>query len=144
MTYPPNLKTAMTPFPFSVELDTSLREAGRLMQEHNVHHLPVTQDHKVVGVLTDRDLETARAAQGSAGHALDLPVRDVCVPDPYIVDLNEPIDNVLLAMADRHIDAAIVMRRGRLAGVFTWVDACRAFGDYMRAVFPHPDGGDAA
>ncbi len=142
MTYPPNLKTAMTPFPFSVDMNTTLGQAGKLMAEHSVHHLPVTEDHKVVGVLTDRDLETA--AQRSAGHPLDLPVGDVCVADPYVVDLEEPIDTVLLEMADRHIDAAIVMRNGRLAGVFTWTDACRAFGDYMRAAFPRPDGGDAA
>ena len=144
MAYPPSLKAAMTPFPYSVELDSTLREAGRLMEEHNVHHLPVTQDHEVVGVLTDRDLETATAAQRPTGHALDLPVKDVCMPDPYIVDLNEAIDNVMLTMAERHADAAIVMRHGRLAGVFTWVDACRAFGNYIRTVFPRPDGGDAA
>ena len=144
MTYPPSLKAAMTPFPYAVELDAPLREANALMSEHNVHHLPVTRDHKVVGILTDRDLEVAKAAARPADSPLESPVGDVVIPDPYVVDLNDPIDTVLLEMAERHVDAAIVLRQGRLAGVFTWVDACRSFGDYIRAVFPRPDDGGAA
>ena len=35
-------------------------------------------------------------------------------------------------------------RDGRLAGVLTWVDACRAFAEHLEAMDPHTDGGDAA
>ena len=137
MTYPPSLKAAMTPFPYSVDIEATLREAKQLMTSHSVHHLPVTQDHKVIGILTAHALDTAMGS-------LEGQVKDIPTPAPYVVDLNESIDTVLLDMADRHIDAVIILRQGRLAGVFTWTDACRAFGDYIRAVFPRPNDGGAA
>ena len=61
-----------------------------------------------------------------------------------MVDLNEPLETVLLTMAERHIGSALVTRQGRLAGVFTAVDACRTFGEYIRENFPRPDGDESA
>ena len=74
----------------------------------------------------------------------NLTVSDVYVPDPYVVDLGEPIENVLLTMAEKHIGSALVTRQGRLAGVFTAMDACRSFGQYLRENFPRPEGDSAA
>ncbi len=73
-----------------------------------------------------------------------MKVQDLYVADPYVVSVDEPIENVLLTMADRHIGSAVVTKGGKLAGVFTAVDACRCFGDYLRERYPHPDDNDAA
>ncbi|MGB5305541.1 MAG: CBS domain-containing protein [Gammaproteobacteria bacterium] len=143
MTRPPNLKTAMTPFPYSVGLDASLEEARQLMQEHRVRHLPVTEAHTVVGLVTDRDIRMAQSSSKPA-NAGALKVSDLYISDPYIVSLDEPIDNVLLVMAERHIGSAIITKAGRLAGMFTAVDACRCFGEYLRANFPRPGSDNAA
>ncbi len=59
----PMLKTAMTPFPYSVDLDASFDEASQLMGHHDVRHLPVTKDRQVVGVITDRDMTSAMRVQ---------------------------------------------------------------------------------
>jgi len=40
------------------------------------------------------------------------------------VDLNTPLDRVLYEMADRQVDATLVVRKGKLVGVFTVMDAC--------------------
>ena len=139
---PPTLKTAMTPFPYAIALDATLAEAGRLMAEHDVHHLPVIDDgHEIVGILSNLDLMAVTKGKRD-GHGLC--VRDVCVTDVYVVDLEEPIDRVVLTMADRHIGSAVVTRQGKLAGIFTWVDACRCFGTYLRAQTAPADGDDAA
>ncbi len=111
----------------------------RLMEDHSVHHLPVTENHTIVGVVSHRDIIAARA-EGKDTAA----VSDVLVANPYLVDLNEPIENVLSAMAGRHIGSAIVTRQGRLAGIFTWVDVCRCFAEYIRTRFPRGGGDEAA
>ena len=139
---PPNLKSAMTPFPYAVAIDATLAEAGSLMAEHNVHHLPVTdEDHEIVGILSNLDLMAVTKGKRQGDRRR---VKDVCVRDVYVVDLDEPIDNVVLTMADRHIGSAVVTRQGRLAGIFTWVDACRCFGEYLRAKRPSSEGDDVA
>ena len=50
----------------------------------------------------------------------------------------------LLEMAKRHLGSVLVMRRGRLAGIFTATDACHAFGEFIRERYPPPHGDDAA
>jgi len=134
----------MTPFPHSIGLDVTLRVAHDMMTEHAVRHLPVTNSRELVGVISHSDVMAVWARK--TGHvALDeLTVKDVYISDVYVVELDEPLENVLHTMADRHIGSAIVTRHGRLSGVFTWVDACRCFGDYLAEYFPQPDGGDAA
>ena len=140
----PMLKTAMTPFPYSIDLDASFDEASELMGHHNVRHLPVTEDRRVVGVITDRDMTSAMHVQSQANDAGSLSVRDLYMADPYIVSLDEPLENVLLTMAERHIGSAIVTRAGKLVGMFTSVDACRSFGEYLHGHFPQPGGNAAA
>jgi acetoin utilization protein AcuB len=140
----PGLKTAMTPFPYSISLDASFDEASELMGHHNVRHLPVTKDHQVVGVITDGDLTSAMHVRSLSSDAGGLSVSDLYIADPYIVSVDEPLDNVLLTMASRHIGSAIVTKAGKLVGMFTSGDACRCFGEYLREHFPHPTNDEVA
>ncbi len=140
----PVLKTAMTPFPYSVDLDASYDEACELMGRHNVRHLPVTRDRQVVGVLTDRDMTSAIHVRSEMKETGSLCVRDLYIADPYIVSVDEPLDNVLLTMAERHIGSAIVTKAGKLVGMLTSLDACRSFGEYLREHSPHPTDDEVA
>ena len=137
----PLLKSVMTPFPYSVDVDAPVDRARQLMYEHGVRHLAVTEGAELVGVVSERDLlrlgVTDADTQG-------VKVRDIAKGDLYVVDLNERIDTVLLTMAERHIGSVMVTRKGKLAGVFTMADACRTFGDYLRKQFPLDEGGDVA
>lgn len=140
----PTLMTAMTPFPYSIELTASFEEASELMGHHNVRHLPVTDNDRVVGVITDKDLISAMHVRAGSGGDTGLNVRDLYIADPYVVSVDEPLDNVLLTMAERHIGSAIVTRAGKLVGVFTSVDACRCFGEFIRGNAPDPGGDTTA
>lgn len=140
----PVLKTVMTPFPYSVDVDASFDEASELMGRHSVRHLPVTQDCAVVGVITDRDMTSAMNLHSSSGNNGSLSVRDLYMTDPYIVSIEEPLDDVLLRMAERHIGSAIVTKANKLVGMFTAVDACYSFGMHLREHYPRPKGDDAA
>jgi acetoin utilization protein AcuB len=140
----PTLKTAMTPFPYSVDLGASFDEASQLMGHHNVRHLPVTDNHNVVGVITDRDMTSAMHVHSKSGDAGVLNVKDLYIADPYVVSVDEPLDNVLLTMAERHIGSAIVTKAGKLVGMFTSVDACRSFGEYLREHSPRPSDDNVA
>ena len=101
----------------------------------------IDTDHEIVGILSGLDLMAVSKGKRQ-GHGMQ--VKDVCTTDVYIVDLEEPIDNVVLTMAERHIGSAVVTRHGKLAGIFTWVDACRCFGDFLRAGKPSTAGDDVA
>jgi acetoin utilization protein AcuB len=137
----PQIRSVMTPFPYSIDAGASLPEAQATMAEHDVRHLPVTHGDELVGVVTDRDLKNF------LDPTLGIPqlrrVREIMVSDAYIVDLPEPLDNVLLAMARRRIGCALVVRGERLAGIFTTTDATRLLGELYRRLRP-PRDDDAA
>ena len=58
----PLLKQVMTPFPYAVELDAPLEKAKELLETHRFHHLPVVQEHRPVGLISDREITTGLAA----------------------------------------------------------------------------------
>lgn len=135
----PPVKAVMTPFPHAIGLHDTALQARDSMQGHGVRHLPVKDGHDLVGILTDRDL---RACDES-----ELPHRAVAefyVDHAFAVDTEEPLDNVLLAMAERHIGAVLVTHKGHLAGIFTTTDACRWFATYLHEQFRPRPGDDAA
>lgn len=135
----------MTSFPFWIGVDAPLDHAQSLMEEKNIRHLPVKESGHIVGILSHRDMRAAiLAGKKGSGPDQSLTVGDVCVRKPYIVDLNEPLDNVLMAMAREHIGSILVTKDGRLAGLFTTNDAIRVFGEYLREKYRPNGGNDAA
>ena len=140
----PAIKSVMTPFPFSVDVNESIEQAKQFMQEHHIRHLPVTKEEELVGILTDRDINGCiSTGQGDLKES-NILVKDVYTDNPFIVDLNERLDNVLSSMANKHIESVLVTRSGKLAGVFTAMDACRNFAQHLRDQVRPPGGNEAA
>jgi acetoin utilization protein AcuB len=132
----PLVKSVMSSFPYSIALNAPLLEARKLMLEHRVRHLPVTKDHELKGIITDRDIKLLLGPEMDYPNPRELTVEDAFVANPYVVDINQPLSDVVLDMAERHIGAALVTGHGRLAGIFTVSDACRVLGEWLRERFP--------
>jgi len=135
----PRVKKVMTPFPHSVPSHASLSLARDMMSEHGIHHLPVIEDGELVGLITARDLEAALGPERDPTAADRLHVGDLHLREIVVVEMNQPLDEVLNEMANRHVGSVLVVKNRRLAGIFTASDACRLFADLLCAAFP---GGD--
>lgn len=144
MDHIPSIGSIMTPFPYVVQADDSLLAARALMVEHDVRHLPVKDGATLVGVLTDRDLKRALDPSLGLPPKEELFVRDIFVPDAYIVDIGEPLDGVLDHLSSQHIGSALVTKNGRLVGIFTLTDAARLFSRHLRSLFPCRSGDEVA
>lgn len=130
----PPIKAEMTAFPYSVDAADSALRAREMMREHDVRHVPVMEHGKPVGALTAADF-----GPGAAGRTAG----EVCNRNVYIVDRSEPLDRVLDHMANHRYESALVVKEGKLVGIFTMTDACRSYGKLLRTLFPRGDG-DAA
>jgi len=131
----PLFKSVMTPFPYSIELSAPIGAARALMLEHKVRHLPVTVNHELKGVVTDRDIKLLLGPEFGSPDPKELTVEDAYLADCYAVDIEHPLRDVLHTMAERHIGAAIAVSHGRLAGIFTASDACRVLADHLDRQF---------
>ena len=139
----PQVKMVMTPFPYSIEKQQSLDRAKEMMVKHRIHHLPVMEEGVPVGAISYRDLQRTQR-QGASEESGALSVADVPMEGAYVVDLSEPLDRVLSHMAKARLSAALVVKGGRLAGIFTLTDAYRCFAEHLRREFPPKGGNEAA
>lgn len=148
MTKPLTIGDVMTAHLWVIGEDAPLRQARNVMVEHEIHHLPVVQGDRCVGMLTDRDVKRALDPDLGLPPKDELFVRDICVFDVYAVGPDEPLERVLREMADRHIGSALVVTGRQVRGILTASDACRVFADFLRAAQPplldHPSGDRSA
>jgi CBS domain-containing protein len=131
----PPVAALMTPFPYFVRPDDPARRAADLMREHAIRHVPVKEGDRVSGIVSERDLRSAGA---------DAAVRDVQGTDVYTVEMNASLALALREMARRKIGTAVVLRAGKLAGIVTVTDVCRAFAEVLEGRFEPPEGGSVA
>lgn len=136
----PTLKSLMTAFPYHVDSEMPVVEAERLMKEKQFHHLVITRRDGSFSLISERDLQHHQALYGNQDSP-ELVVNDICVDAVICADINDPVDRVLDAMAERHLGSVIVLREGELAGIFTTTDACKHFASLLREQHP-PEGPD--
>jgi len=125
------IKDIMCPHPLTVHASAMVREAKQIMSEHAIRHLPVIEGGKLKGIITDRDLKLAQAVSDNKEFDSSKKVGDICVCNVYVVDPKEHAKKVLAYMGKERIGSALVMENGDLVGIFTAVDACKAFAGYL-------------
>ncbi len=131
MTKPiPTIQKYMTTVPHSVGDEQTLSHAAELMREHNIRHLPVLRGGKLLGILTDRDINLIEALEGVNGDR--LAVYEAMTEEPYAVTPDTPVDVVTAEMAEKKYGSAVVVQNNKVVGIFTTVDACRALSELLR------------
>lgn len=119
-----DMQTYMTASPHTINSGLPLKKAKELMKKYGVRHLPVQVAGHLVGVVTDRDLKLG----ASFDRAENLLVDDIMTPDPYAVQLNASLSDVVREMARKKFGCAVIQDRdGKVAGIFTATDGLRAF-----------------
>lgn len=143
----PTVAAVMTPFPHSIDIDAPLERAREMMLRHRFHHLPVMEERRLVGLVSEYRVKRATRSPGGPAPTPGGPsrrVRDICTLEPRIVPTTAPLDAVLALMAREQIGTVLVVKEGRLAGIFTFTDACHHFAEVLRRRFPRTGGDQAA
>ncbi|GGY38461.1 hypothetical protein GCM10011297_09540 [Bacterioplanes sanyensis] len=138
MRHMPTLTEVMTAFPVHIDEQDTLASAAALMDEHQCHHLPVLRGHEPIGVLSIREIELARQPGRSSAELTELNAGDLCRQFDS-VELHTRLDVVLEQMAEHGVDAMLVMRSGRMAGILTCQDVCRSYAHWLKETFLPPE-----
>lgn len=120
----PVIQKFMSTVPYSIPAGDKLKDAIERMDRFKIRHLPVMDGQRLVGIISDRDVKLACGIEGI--DPARVPVLDVCSEHPYAVDPETPLREVAAAMASKQYGSALVVQNGKLVGIFTTVDACRA------------------
>ena len=115
-----SVRDAMTQDPRSIGASASVVEAARLMREADVGSLPIVDDEKLVGMITDRDITTMVVAEGADPES--TPVGDVSSRDPISVELGEDLEEALQLMARHQVRRLPVVENDKLVGIVAQAD----------------------
>ena len=115
-----SVRDAMTADPRSIGASASVVEAARLMREQHIGSLPVTEDDRLVGMITDRDITTRVVAESAVPETTS--VGDVYSRDLISVEPNSDLDEALRLMARHQVRRLPVVESGRLVGMVAQAD----------------------
>lgn len=100
--------------------EQSIREAAATMAEIDAGALPVGDDDRLVGMITDRDIAVRAVAKGMSP---DSPVSEVMTRDVRYCFDDEDMDKVCENIADQQIRRIPVVNRDkRLVGILSLGD----------------------
>lgn len=118
----------------TITADAACREAIDLMKARTIRHLPVVDQGRLVGIVTDRDLRHVLldpAIQDRLGQAVEIlesrTVRDVMTWAVISVGPQTGLRQAARLMYEQKIGALPVVHAGRVVGVLTERDVLRAF-----------------
>ncbi len=129
------VKDWMTPDPITIEADTSIMKASRLMKDNKIKHLLVLRHGRLAGIVSDRDL---KEAQPSKATTLDihelyyllekLLVKDLLPPRLFTIGPEDTLEKAAAIMQAQDISALpVVSPNGAMQGIITKGDIFRAF-----------------
>lgn len=100
--------------------DETLQQAARRMATEDIGFLPVGDDDRLVGMITDRDIAIRAVAEG---RSCETPVRDIMTRDVKYCFEDEDMDDVVQNMGNIQVRRLpVVDRNKRLVGVVSLAD----------------------
>jgi CBS domain-containing protein len=115
----------MTPNPEVVTPDQPIQEAARRMLDADTGALPVGEDQRLIGMVTDRDITVRAVAEGRGP---ETPVREVMSEKLLFAWDDQDVDEVAMQMSDAQVRRMPILSRQeeRLVGMVSIGDLVQA------------------
>lgn len=132
------IKEVMTSTVEFIHPDITLSDAAGRMRNLNVGALPVGENDRLVGMLTDRDIAVRAVAEGR--DPKNTKVRDTMTSDVVYCFENQDLSEAAKIMADKHVRRLVVLNKDkRLTGICSLGDLAvsgdqKLSGDVLRKI----------
>lgn len=110
-------------------LNHKLSQVQELFLNHNVHHLPVVYDDKLIGIISSTDLFRHYAEKGQLDDSVSI--EEVMTRRPVHLAPNDPIKKAAQIFTENSFHALPVVEEGEVVGMVTNNDLVR----YLHAVY---------
>lgn len=115
-----------------VEQDTSLHEAAEKMKDINVGPMPVVDQGRPVGILTDRDIVIRAVSEGK--NLDETKVGEIMTPQPVTCREDADVEDAVEIMEEKQIRRVLVVdKKGGLVGIVSLGDVATQTGDIALA-----------
>ena len=126
------IRDVMTKNPITVDSETLVLDAQRMMKENNIRRLPVVDKGNLVGIVTQHDLLQASPSPATSLsiHELNyllarMKVKEIMKKNPITLTPDTPFEEALKMGQDKKIGSFPVVENGKLVGIATESDIVR-------------------
>lgn len=119
----------MTKQVLAVEVYDSISIARRIMAKHRVNQLPVVEDERLVGIVTDRDIRDAYPTSILIDHTKDIDrfadsytVEEIMTFNVMSVQPETPLVKAVQLLRRHRIGSLPVVKKEKLIGIITRSD----------------------
>ena len=113
-----NVRDVMTSNPRTVSPNDGIQVAARIMKEEDTGVVPIVENGRAVGIVTDRDIVIRAVAEGG----VDRPVRDIATRDVVCVRPDDSTREAERIMSQHQIRRLPVVEDDRLVGIVSLGD----------------------
>ncbi|WP_227763434.1 CBS and ACT domain-containing protein [Zhaonella formicivorans] len=134
------VRTRMTENPITITRQTTIAEALDLMRRSSVRRLPVMENGKLIGIVTDRDLSEVSPSPATSLSVFEInyllakmKIGDVLPKNQTVITIHPDafLEEAALLMREHKIGALPVMEDGKLVGIITETNIFDAFIDLL-------------
>ena len=105
--------------------EASAAEAWALCEEHNIRHVPVVAEGRIVGLVSDRDLRDVRGGDRESDTPRWVRLGDMMTRNIVTIHPLDTIEHAAREIYDRKIGCLPVVADGELVGIITSSDMMR-------------------
>jgi acetoin utilization protein AcuB len=134
------VKDKMTVNPYTIKPDDSINDAFSAIKDNGFHQLPVVKNGKLVGMLTERELQNVSPSKATTLSIYELnylltkiKVSEAMMTNPVTIQEDEFLEKAAVIMRQHDLRALPVMKGDKLVGIITQSDIFDAFIDMMGA-----------
>ncbi|MBR6522115.1 MAG: CBS domain-containing protein [Oscillospiraceae bacterium] len=134
------VKDKMTANPYTIRPNSSISDAFSIMKDYGFHQLPVVKNGKLVGMLTETELQNVTPSKATSLSVYEinyllskLDVGQAMNTDVVTIEADALLEKAAVLMRNHDIRALPVMDGKKLVGIITQSDIFDAFIDLMGA-----------
>jgi acetoin utilization protein AcuB len=126
------IKDVMTKNPVTIDSETLVLDAQKIMKENNIRRLPIVDKGKLVGIITHHDLLEASPSPATSLsiHELNyllakMKAKEIMKKNPVTITPDTPFEEALRIGQEKKIGSFPVVDNGKLVGIATESDVVR-------------------
>lgn len=122
------IKDIMTKNVITLPSSSSIGETQKVMKDHKIRRVPVVDDGKLVGIVTEGRLERVTPTSGTPllwqiGYLVShTTLKDVMIKDPVTIDPDATIEQGVALAQSKKVGALIVVEDEKVVGIVTTND----------------------